>query len=67
MNKRFLFIAELTFAGILVGLLIGPSSLNDFVGFAYENSMAMNLIVGAFVGGFLGFIGSLSLEKTETE
>lgn len=66
MNKRLLFIAELAFAGFLVGLLIGPSTLDQFFGLTYDNSVAFNLIAGTLIGAALGFLGSL-LPRQETE
>lgn len=67
MSKKLLFIAELTFAGILVGLLIGPGSFEQFFGVAFNNSTMLNLITGGAIGSLLGFIGSLWPEKPETE
>ena len=66
MNKRALFIAELTFAGLLVGLLIGPESLDQFFGLNFENSVEFNLFAGGLIGASLGFLGSM-LPQTETE
>lgn len=66
MNKRALFIAELTFAGLLVGLLIGPESLDQFFGLNFENSVVFNLFAGGLIGAGLGFLGSM-LPQTETE
>jgi hypothetical protein len=66
MNKRALMIAELTFAGLLVGLLIGPESLDQFFGLNYENSVVFNLIVGGLIGAGLGLLASM-LPQTETE
>ena len=66
MNKRALFIAELTFAGLLVGLLIGPESLDQFFGLNFENSVEFNLFAGGLIGASLGVLGSM-LPPTETE
>jgi F0F1-type ATP synthase assembly protein I len=66
MNNRVQFIAELTFAGFLVGLLIGPSTLDQFFGLDYDNSVSFNLIVGSLIGAGLGFLGSL-LPQSEVE
>jgi len=66
MNSRALFVAELTFAGLLVGLLIGPESLDQFFGLNFDNSVIFNLIAGGLIGAALGFLGSL-LPQTETE
>lgn len=66
MNNRALFIAELTFAGLLVGLLIGPESLDQFFGLSFENSVMFNLIAGGLIGAGLGYLASL-LPQTETE
>ncbi len=67
MNKRVQFIAELTFAGVLVGLLIGPSSLDQFFGLTFDNSTTFNLIAGGLIGAGLGFLGSFLPEKLEAE
>lgn len=66
MNKKTLFIAELAFAGFLVGLLIGPSSLDQFFGLSFDNSVSFNVIVGAAVGAGLGFLASIWPQR-ETE
>lgn len=66
MNKRYVFIAEIVFAGALVGLLIGPESLDQFFGLTYENSTFFNVMSGAIIGGVLGALGA-SLPQEETE
>ena len=66
MNNRLQFVAELTFAGFLVGLLIGPSTLDQFFGLTYDNSVAFNLIAGSLIGAGIGFLGSF-LPRQETE
>ena len=63
MNSRMLFIAEVTFAGFLVGLLIGPESLDQFFGLNFENSVAFNVVVGALIGAGLGILGTLLPQK----
>ncbi len=63
MNARMLFIAELTFAGFLVGLLIGPESLDQFFGLNFENSVTFNVVAGALIGAGLGILGSLLPQK----
>ena len=63
MTSRKLFIAELTFAGFLVGLLIGPESLDQFFGLNFENSVAFNVVVGALIGAGLGILGTLLPQK----
>lgn len=55
-------IAQLTFAGALVGFLIGPNSLDEFIGMIPGNSLAMNLIVGGLIGAVLGVVGSFAKE-----
>lgn len=55
-------IAQLAFAGAMVGFLIGPNSLDQFIGMIPDNSVAMNIIVGGAIGAALGVIGSFSKE-----
>ena len=55
-------IAQMAFAGALVGFLIGPNSLDEFIGMVPDNSVAMNVIVGALVGAALGVLGSFAKE-----
>ncbi|MEQ8399541.1 MAG: hypothetical protein RIB53_07850 [Roseitalea porphyridii] len=55
-------IAQLAFAGALVGFLIGPNSLDEFVGIFPDNSVAMNVIVGGLIGAALGVVGSFAKE-----
>jgi hypothetical protein len=55
-------IAQLTFAGALTGFLIGPSSLDQFIGMFPNNTMLMNVIVGGLIGAALGVIGSFAKE-----
>lgn len=59
---NFNLIAQLTFAGALIGFLIGPNSLDEFIGIIPNNSVPMNIIGGALIGAALGVLGSLSKE-----
>jgi uncharacterized membrane protein len=53
-------IAQLIFAGALTGFLIGPESLDQFIGFFPNNQIWMNVIVGALIGLALGVVASLT-------
>ncbi|WP_306121054.1 hypothetical protein [Roseitalea sp. MMSF_3504] len=55
-------IAQLTFAGAVVGYLIGPESLDQFIGMFPENTVLANVLVGALIGAGLGVIGSFAKE-----
>lgn len=66
MGNKLQLIAELAFAGFLVGLLIGPDTLDQFFGLTYNNSVAFNLIVGTLAGASIGLLGSF-LPRHETE
>lgn len=59
---NFNLIAQLTFAGALIGFLIGPNSLDEFIGIIPNNSVPMNIIGGALIGAALGVLGSLPKE-----
>lgn len=61
--KNYIFILELALAGALVGFLLGADSLKDFFGSSIHNTAAMNIVVSAAVGAFLGFLGSLTLKS----
>ena len=52
-------IAQLTFAGAMTGFLIGPESLDQFIGMFPNNQIWMNVIVGGIVGAALGAAMSL--------
>lgn len=59
-------IAQLVFAGGMIGFLIGPDSLDQFIGLFPEHSVPVNVIVGAGIGAVVGFIASfLDTQKTE--
>jgi len=53
-------IAQLAFAGALVGFLIGPESLDQFFGVFPDNQIWMNILVGGFIGVCLGLVASLT-------
>jgi hypothetical protein len=59
---NFNLIAQLAFAGALIGFLIGPNSLDEFIGIVGNNSVPINIVVGALIGAALGMLGSLSKE-----
>lgn len=62
---RWIEVAQLALAGALTGFLIGPDSLDQFFGFAFSNSVAFNVIVGAAIGLVLGFLATLSKPQAE--
>lgn len=55
-------IAQMSLAGALVGFLIGPNSLDEFIGIIPNNPVVLNVIVGAVVGAALGVLGSFARE-----
>lgn len=55
-------IAQMGMAGALVGFLIGPNSLDEFIGIIPNNPVVLNVLVGALVGAALGVLGSLAKE-----
>lgn len=57
-------IAQLAFAGALTGFLIGPESLDQFIGIFPNNQIWMNVIVGGLIGAALG-VGASLLKETE--
>ncbi|MBO6554071.1 MAG: hypothetical protein JJ926_15960 [Roseitalea sp.] len=59
---NFNLIAQLTFAGALIGFLIGPNSLDEFIGIIPNNPVPMNIFGGALIGAALGVLGSLTKE-----
>ncbi|MCR9121513.1 MAG: hypothetical protein NXH91_04515 [Phyllobacteriaceae bacterium] len=59
---NFNLIAQLTFAGALIGFLIGPNSLDEFIGIIPNNPVPLNIIGGALIGAAFGVLGSLSKE-----
>lgn len=59
-------IAQLAVAGGLVGFLIGPQSLDQFIGMFPENTIVMNVVVGTLVGLALGVVASVT-SKSESE
>ncbi|MFZ2102234.1 MAG: hypothetical protein WAU86_16890 [Oricola sp.] len=63
--SRLIAIAEIALAGALTGLMIGPDSLDQFIGVNYANTTAFNVIAGAAIGVALGFVATLS--KTQAE
>ncbi|MEO1703010.1 MAG: hypothetical protein AAFR71_13260 [Pseudomonadota bacterium] len=59
-------IAQVTFAGAMVGFLIGPDSLDQFFGLFPEHTVLMNVIAGAAIGAAIGVIASFfDNQKTE--
>ena len=55
-------IAQLAFAGAMVGFLIGPDSLDQFIGIIPNHTVIVNIIVGGLIGAALGVIGSFAKE-----
>ncbi|MEM0900170.1 MAG: hypothetical protein AAGI92_09500 [Pseudomonadota bacterium] len=56
---KYDLVFQLIFAGALIGFLIGPNSVDEFVGVLPDNQIWMNMIVGGGIGGLLGFLLSL--------
>ncbi len=65
MAKRWMLVAELALAGALVGFLIGPESLDQFIGSTFRNTVVINIAAGAVIGALTGFLLSLMKPKTE--
>ena len=63
--NRVVVIAEIALAGALVGLLIGPDSLDQFVGMTYDNSVAVNVTAGIAIGAVLGMIATFFQSQSE--
>ncbi|MAS04420.1 MAG: hypothetical protein CL534_06955 [Ahrensia sp.] len=63
--NRAVVIAEIALAGALVGLLIGPDSLDQFVGMTYDNSVAVNVTAGIAIGAVLGMIATFFQSQSE--
>ena len=63
--NRVVVIAEIALAGALVGLLIGPDSLDQFVGVTYANSVAVNVTAGIAIGAVLGAIATFFQTQSE--
>lgn len=63
--NRVVVIAEIALAGALVGLLIGPDSLDQFVGMTYANSVAVNVTAGVAIGAVLGAIATFFQTQSE--
>lgn len=63
--NRLLFIAETALAGAFTGFLIGPDSLDQFFGMSYDNTVVINLAVGAVVGAMLGFLAASAQKQAE--
>lgn len=61
---NLVLMAQLAVAGALVGFLIGPESLDQFIGMFPNNTMYANVIVGAALGAGLGLLGSV-FEKAD--
>lgn len=55
-------IAQLTFAGAMVGFLIGPDSLDQFIGLFPDTSVILNVVIGGLIGAGLGVLGSFAKE-----
>ena len=55
-------IAQLTFAGAMVGFLIGPDSLDRFIGIIPNHPVIANIVIGGLIGAALGALGSLAKE-----
>ena len=54
MNLGLIF--QLAFAGGLTGFLIGPESLDQFIGMFPNNTITINVIVGVLAGAAVGFV-----------
>jgi len=63
--SRWTEIAQIVLAGALTGFLIGPDSLEQFVGVSYDNPALLNVVVGAVAGLVLGFLATLSKPQAE--
>ena len=63
MNRTL--IAQLTFAGAMVGFLIGPDSLDEFIGILPQSSVVVNVIGGALIGALLGVVASFSSKQVD--
>jgi len=63
--NRVVVIAEIALAGALVGLLIGPDSLDQFFGMTYANSVAVNVTSGIAIGAVLGTIATFFQSQSE--
>ncbi|MEM1377963.1 MAG: hypothetical protein AAGG69_11315 [Pseudomonadota bacterium] len=61
---KFDIIAQFVFAGAMVGFLIGPDSLDQFIGMFPEHTVLMNVIIGAIIGAGIGLFASL-FDKSE--
>jgi F0F1-type ATP synthase assembly protein I len=64
--NRLVLIAEVALAGMLVGFLIGPESLDQFFGTTFRNTVAFNIIAGGVIGAILGFLAT-ALSPAQTE
>ncbi len=56
--------AQLALAGAVTGFLIGPDSLDQFIGMFPQHTILANVIVGALMGVASGLVLSL-LPETE--
>ena len=63
--NRLVAIAEIALAGALVGLLIGPDSLDQFFGWTYANSVAFNVAAGTAIGAVLGVLATVFQTQAE--
>lgn len=63
--NRVVAIAEIALAGALVGFLIGPESLEQFVGVSYANSVAANVTAGVAIGAVLGAVATFFQTQSE--
>ena len=63
--NRVVIIAEIALAGALVGLPLGPDSLDQFVGLTYPNSVAVNVMAGTAIGAILGTIATFFQSQSE--
>ncbi|GAB4350265.1 MAG: hypothetical protein Kow0026_06280 [Oricola sp.] len=63
--SRWIEVAQIALAGTLAGFLIGPDSLDQFLGLTFSNSVAFNVIAGAAIGLALGLLTLLSKPQAE--
>ncbi|MEL6920253.1 MAG: hypothetical protein AAFO77_04400 [Pseudomonadota bacterium] len=57
-------VGQFVFAGAMVGFLIGPDSLDQFIGMFPEHTIVTNVIAGAIIGTGFGVIASF-FQKSE--
>lgn len=56
---------QLAFAGGMTGFLLGPESLDQFIGIFPDNQIWMNVVVGTAIGAVLGFVAQKFNKQAE--